>query len=99
MSLNPESNTKLLDILKDAEEVGSSDIEEYVIGMKNIQKKLKNNIDTAEAHYVTRPPPHINRLLERLNEKQTKAIHYWRNKSEQNANTEQNVTSLKWVSS
>ena len=77
LSLKPDSNVKRLGILKKVQEIDSSDIETYVIAMQDIQKELKD-IDLNMEHYETKPPAHMNRLLENLNEEQTKQIHFYR---------------------
>lgn len=45
--------------------------------MQDIQKEFKD-IDLKAEHYETRPPAHMNRLLENLSDDQTKEIQYYR---------------------
>lgn len=75
--LRPDINSKRLDIIKKVANVDSSNIKEYVITMQDIQKELKNII-LNDKHYETKPAAHMNGLLEKLSEDQTKKVEYYR---------------------
>lgn len=77
LSLETDSNAKLLNILKEVNNMDSSDITEYVMSMQNTQKKLKD-IDMNVEHHEMKPSAHMNTLLENFSEEQTKEIHFYR---------------------
>lgn len=70
-SPKPYSDSRRPEILKKVQDVDSANIEDYVIAMQDIQMELKG-IDLKAEHYETRPPAHMNRLLESVSDEQTK---------------------------
>lgn len=79
ISLKPDSSNKRIEIVKEVKTIDSSNIKDYAIGMKTIQKKLRA-IDTNGDHYESLAYAHMNRPLENLNEDQTQGIQYYQKK-------------------
>ena len=67
LSLKPDSNAKRVELLREVQNIDSTDIQAYVIAMQHLQKQLRV-IDAGDTHYEFKPSAHLTRLQENLSD-------------------------------